>query len=309
MAPKPNESYLKLKIQMEKLNLSYLLIAVFGISCNPLNTTVSISDHQIVVPEGYDLVWHDEFDKDGKPDEDFWSYEIGFKRNNELQYYLSENVNIKNGLLVIEGKKENINNKAFAPESKDWRENQEYAQYSSASINTRGKKAFQYGIVEVRAKIDTALGMWPAFWTLGETQSWPANGEIDIMEYYRVKEEGTILANAAWASSDKRAEWDEAKIPIVKFLEKDPNWVNEFHVWNLNWNEDYIRLYLDNELLNEVDLTKTINPDGFNPFQQPHYILLNLAIGSNGGDPSSTPFPKEYLVDYVRVFQKNNVPH
>jgi beta-glucanase (GH16 family) len=304
MAHQTNESYLKLKTKIQMKKLSYLLLAAMSISCRPFNTSDFISNHQIVVPEGYELVWYDEFDKDGKPDEEFWSYEIGLKRNNELQYYQSENVNIINGLLVIEGKQEKIRNEAFEPESKDWRKNQEYAQYSSASINSRGKKSFQYGIVEVRAKIDTALGMWPAIWTLGETQSWPANGEIDIMEYYRVIGEGTILANAAWASSDKRAAWDEAKIPIGKFLDKDPNWAKEFHVWKMDWNEDYIRLYLDDELLNEVDLTKTINPDGFNPFQQPHYILLNLAIGSNGGDPSSTQFPKEYLVDYVRVFQK-----
>lgn len=289
---------------MKKLNLSYLLLMAMSISCGPFKTTDSISDDQIIVPEGYELVWNDEFDIDGKPDEESWSYEIGLKRNNELQYYQPENVKIKNGLLVIEGKQENIKNEAFDSESKDWRKNQEYAQYSSASINTKGKRSFLYGIIEVRAKIDTALGMWPAIWTLGETQSWPANGEIDIMEYYLVKGKGTILANAAWASSNKRAAWDEAKIPIEKFLEKDPNWVNEFHVWKMDWNEEYIRLYLDEELLNEVDLTKTINPDGFNPFQQPHYILLNLAIGSNGGDPASTQFPKEYLVDYVRVFQK-----
>lgn len=72
----------------------------------------------------------------------------------------------------------------------------------------------------------------------------------------------------------------------------------------MDWTKEYIRLYLDDKLLNEVDLTQTINPDGTNPFHQPHYILLNLAIGSNGGSPKSTTFPKKYEVDYVRVFQK-----
>jgi beta-glucanase (GH16 family) len=73
----------------------------------------------------------------------------------------------------------------------------------------------------------------------------------------------------------------------------------------LNWDKDFIRLYLDNELLNEVDLSKTINPDGFNPFNQPQYILLNLAIGGDhGGDPSQTVFPIAYEVDYVRIYQK-----
>ena len=72
----------------------------------------------------------------------------------------------------------------------------------------------------------------------------------------------------------------------------------------MEWDEDFIKLYLDDELLNEVDLSHTLNPDGFNPFRQPHYILFNLAIGSNGGNPSTTSFPRTYEVDYVRVFQK-----
>jgi beta-glucanase (GH16 family) len=87
-------------------------------------------------------------------------------------------------------------------------------------------------------------------------------------------------------------------------LEKDPKWPEEFHVWKMDWTEKHIRLYLDEELLNEVDLTQTQNPDGFNPFHQPHYLLLNLAIGSNGGDPSRTKNPRKYEVDYVRVYQK-----
>ncbi|PSL07155.1 family 16 glycosylhydrolase [Cecembia rubra] len=288
---------------MKKFNVTFLLLTAIGISCNPIN---KIPENEIAVPEGYELVWHDEFDIDGKPDQKFWSYEVGLKRNHELQYYLSKNANIKNGVLVIEGKQEKVKNRAFDPTSNDWRKNQEFAQYSSASINTKGKMSFKYGILEVSAKIDTALGMWPAIWTLGISHNWPANGEIDMMEYYLVNGEGTLLANAAWASSDKRAAWDEAKIPIRKFIERDPEWTEKFHVWKMDWTQDYIRLYLDDELLNEVNLTSTINPDGFNPFQQPHYILLNLAIGSNGGDPKSTLFPKKYEVDYVRVFQKKS---
>jgi|SRR5690554_372511 len=257
-----------------------------------------------VVPEGYKLVWNDEFDQDGKPNESSWSYEQGFVRNNELQWYQSDNANVKDGVLVIEGRREKVKNDRYDSESKDWRRNREWAEYTSSSINTRDKHAFQYGIFEIRAKIDPAPGMWPAIWTLGVTKGWPANGEIDIMEYYLVKGEPTILANAAWAHSSLRAAWDEATVPFSKFLEKDPDWADKFHVWKMEWTESFIRLYLDDELLNEVDLSKTVNPDGFNPFHQPHYILLNLALGSNGGDPSATSFPRHYLVDYVRVFQK-----
>ena len=158
--------------------------------------------------------------------------------------------------------------------------------------------------MEIRARIDTATGMWPAIWTLGIAKGWPANGEIDIMEYYLVKGAPTILANAAWAHERERAAWNEATVPFAHFLDKDPRWPEKFHIWKMDWTEDYIRLYLDDELLNEVDLSQTLNPDGFNPFHQPHYILLNLAIGSNGGDPSSTEFPRKYEIDYVRVYQK-----
>ncbi|UZD21784.1 glycoside hydrolase family 16 protein [Algoriphagus halophytocola] len=237
---------------------------------------------------------------------DLWSFEEGFKRNNELQWYQKKNAEVKDGRLVITGKREQVKNSNFEAESTDWRRNREYAEYSSSSINTRGKYEFQYGIMEVRARIDTAMGLWPAIWTLGISKPWPANGEIDVMEYYRVKGEATILANAAWADEGQyNAKWDNAKIPFSDFLEKDPEWPSKFHLWRMEWTEDSIKLFLDDELLNEIDLARTVNPDGFNPFHQPHYILLNLAIGgNNGGDPSTTSFPKHYLVDYVRVYQK-----
>ncbi len=255
-------------------------------------------------PEGFSLVWADEFDIDGKPDPENWSYEKGFKRNDELQWYQSQNANIKDGILVIEGIREQVKNDHYDPQSRDWRKNREFAEYTSSSINTRDKKQFLYGIVEVSAKIDTARGMWPAIWTLGVSKGWPANGEIDLMEYYLVNDQPTILANAAWKSPSGSAAWDGAQVPFTDFLEKDPDWHSKFHLWKMDWSEDYIKLYLDGELLNEVDLSKTTNPDGFNPFQQPHYLLLNLAIGSNGGDPTSTEFPRKYEVDYVRIYQR-----
>lgn len=258
----------------------------------------------MVVPPDYALVWHDEFDQEGKPDSSYWSYEQGFVRNHELQWYQPDNAFVKDGRLYIEGRRERVKNPGFDPESQDWSIRREWAEYTSSSIHTRGKQAFRYGIFEFRAKIDPALGMWPAIWTLGVDKNWPANGEIDIMEYYVVDGQATILANAAWAHEHLRAAWDEAKIPFSQFLQKDPAWADKFHIWKMEWDECFIKLYLDDELLNEIDLSLTKNPDGFNPFHQPHYILLNLAIGSNGGDPSATNFPRTYQVDYVRVFQK-----
>ena len=288
---------MKLKTLVAILSLSLITQSYSQIDYLPTTETPA-------PPQGFNLIWADEFNEGEKPNEDYWTYEHGFTRNEELQWYQKDNVYVEDGVLVIEGRRERVKNDQYNPDSRDWRRNRKFAEYTSSSINTRGRKEFQYGIFEVRAQIDTAKGMWPAIWTLGISKGWPANGEIDIMEFYRVKGVPTILANAAWAHPDKRAAWDEAKIPFSEFLEKDPDWPNKFHVWKMHWTEDFIRLYLDGELLNEVDLRKTFNPDGFNPFHQSHYILLNLAIGANGGNPSKTEFPRKYKVDYVRIYQK-----
>ena len=255
-------------------------------------------------PKGYKLIWEETFSGEGSVDSNFWNFESGFVRNQELQWYQADNAIQMDGVLQILGKREKVKNPGFEAGSDNWKKSREFAEYTSSSINTRGKFEFQYGILEVKAKIDTSAGMWPAIWTLGITKPWPANGEIDVMEFYQVKGEKTILANAAWADETKRANWDEAKIPFSKFLKKDPTWSEKFHIWKMEWTEDYIKLFLDGELLNEIELSKTLNPDGFNPFHQPHYILLNLALGSNGGNPSQTEFPKAYLVDYVKVYQQ-----
>lgn len=125
------------------------------------------------------------------------------------------------------------------------------------------------------------------------------------MEFYRIKGEPMILGNFAWGSEERgRAKWDDMKIPLVEFTTDDPGWVKKFHIWRMEWNENAISIYLDGRLINDVNLREIINPDGFNPFRQPHYLLLNLAIGANGGDPSVSDFPIKYEVDYVRVYQK-----
>ena len=154
----------------------------------------------------------------------------------------------------------------------------------------------------MRGRIDTRPGMWPAWWTLGIERPWAECGEIDIMEYYR----GMLLANAAWRTEGKReVQWDSVKPPITEF--NDPDWSSKFHLWRMEWDPNSLKLYVDERLLNEVDVTRTFlnGKDGFNPFRQPHYMLLNLAIGgTQGGDPSATPFPGRFEVDYVRVYQR-----
>ena len=155
----------------------------------------------------------------------------------------------------------------------------------------------------MRARIDTRPGMWPAFWSLGSSGGWPRNGEVDIMEYYR----GNLLANAAWGSAQRgQAVWDDTRKPLASF--GDPDWSARFHIWRMDWDENLIQLYVDGQLLNGVDLGKTINQDGtnFNPFRQPHYLIINLAIGGQGGDPSATEFPAQFAIDYIRVYQKKS---
>jgi beta-glucanase (GH16 family) len=250
----------------------------------------------------YRLVWADEFNQDGRPDPRNWTYEQGFVRNQELQWYQPDNARCANGRLVIEGRKERIRNPGYDPKSTSWRRNRESAQYTSACLITRGRHQWTYGRFEMRGRIDTRPGLWPAFWALGTARRWPACGEIDMMEYYR----GQLLANACWASGRRLAPaWDTFKKPLDQF--GDPDWSSKFHVWRMDWDQDNIKLYVDDELLNTIELTKTINPDRekSNPFHEPHYILLNLAIGGQaGGDPSKTEFPARFEVDYVRVYQR-----
>lgn len=256
------------------------------------------------VRHNMNLAWHDEFNYTGKPDTTSWIYEKGFVRNRELQWYQPDNANCANGVLLILGKKEKVKNPGYNPASTGWQNSREYAEYTSASIRTRGKKQWLFGRFEIRARIDTALGSWPAIWTLGITKHWPSNGEIDIMEFYRVKDVPTILANFAWGTEKKNvAKWDDLRKPLSDFTQADKEWTKKFHVWRMDWDKDSISLYLDDQLLNSVSLTTTINPDGFNPFLQPHYILLNLALGAAGGDPSNSSFPIKYEVDYVRIYQ------
>lgn len=258
---------------------------------------------QVSIPaiEGYKLVWSDEFNKDGAPDTSNWNYERGFVRNEELQWYQPENARCEKGILIIEARKENKVNPNYTAGSNDWRRKRTGINYTSACMITRGKHAWQYGRFEMRARIDIGKGMWPAWWTLGIDKRWPGNGEIDIMEYYR----GELLANIACLGADRKAEWYSNRFRTDSLGGK--TWADQFHVWRMDWTEEYIALYLDDQLLNKTNLDLLVNKDGsgFNPFRQPHYMLLNLALGGmNGGDPTGTLFPQKFEVDYVRVFQK-----
>ena len=147
--------------------------------------------------------------------------------------------------------------------------------------STRGTKEFQYGRFEVRARIPVGPGSWPAIWLLGTGMEWPSCGEIDVMEYYRINGKPVIMANAAWGTERRfNAKWNSTATPFSHFTDKDPDWASKFHIWRMDWDETAIKLYLDDELLNEIPLSETVNGslgNFANPFKQPHYLLLNLA--------------------------------
>ena len=258
------------------------------------STTVNNKDE-------YKLVWSDEFNNNGCPDSTNWRYEHGFVRNEEWQWYQPENARCENGLLVIEAKREQKPNPKYEAGSNDWRRGRKFINYTSSCLITSGKKMWQYGRFEMRGRIDISEGMWPAWWTLGVEKRWPANGEIDIMEYYR----GKLLANIACLGKDRKPEWYSNTFAVDSI--GGVNWSSKFHTWRMDWTEEFIALYLDDQLLNKVAVDSLANKDGtgFNPFRQPHYMLLNLAVGGmNGGDPTNTSFPRLFEVDYVRVYQK-----
>ena len=256
------------------------------------------------------LVWSDEFETDGPLDSSVWNFEQGYARNEEAQWYQQDNAICRNGYLIIEARKEkDRKNPLYVAGSKDGRKKREFVEYTSSSVTTAGKKEFLYGRFEIKARIPVAKGAWPAIWALGRDMEWPSCGEIDIMEYYQIKGVPHILANAAWGTDRQwHAKWDSQATPYSHFTDKDPDWASKFHIWRMDWDEEAIKLYLDDELLNEIPLKNTINGKigkGTNPFTRPQYLLLNLAIGGiNGGPIDEAALPMKYEIDYVRVYQK-----
>ncbi|RUA10627.1 MAG: hypothetical protein DSY82_04530 [Flavobacteriia bacterium] len=165
------------------LRLSILALFFLFISCNKRSKEVVKENNS------YKLVWSDEFDKEGKPDPEKWNYELGFIRAHEKQYYTDslKNVRVENGNLIIEAYKEKIkNNTPPFFERPAYVDQIDSADYTSASITTRGKKTWKYAKIDIRAKLPKGRGLWPAFWMLGQNWGkipWPKCGEIDIMEH------------------------------------------------------------------------------------------------------------------------------
>lgn len=238
------------------------------------------------VYEGMALVWSDEFEGTELNSEN-WSYEIGTGNNgwgnNELEYYRQENTTIREGCLVIEARKENFGGR----------------QYTSSRIVTRGKRAFRYGRIDIRAVLPQGQGIWPALWMLGSnfgSVGWPACGEIDIMEMIGGSgRENTVHGTVHWDNNGSYANYGKSyKLASGKFSD-------EFHVFTIKWTASAIEWYVDDVKYNAID----ISPDGLSEFRNNFFFIFNIAVGGNwpGNPDATTTFPQRMAVDYVRVFQ------
>lgn len=303
MAPANSTKHKNQKTMTFKQTFAGLFLLLGAYSLQPAQAQAPSGD-------GYHLVWSDEFDYDGAPNSSKWSFEEGFVRNKEWQWYQPQNAVCRDGVMVITAKRELKPNPTYNPASNQWGEQRQNIECTSACATTKGKRQFLYGRFEVRARIPATRGSWPAIWFLGENGlKWPQNGEIDLMEFYPSKGTRSILANFCWGGKKGGSQWNAKAVPFTHWTERDSLWATQFHTWRMDWEEDFVRLYLDNELLNEMDLSKTVNAkggkgEGVNPFHTPMYLLLNLAMGSSGGPVDEATLPVRYEIDYVRVYQK-----
>jgi len=236
-------------------------------------------------PKKWAMIWSDEFNTDGRPDEQKWSYELGGHGwgNKELQYYTDrpENARVEKGRLIIEARLET------------YKENR----YTSARLLTRGKQEFKYGRIEVSAKLPSTVGSWPAIWMLGAGgKPWPECGELDIMEH--------LARNPGWIHASTHS---------LKYFFKNgnqltslcfvPDATSAFHEYEMEWYPDHIDFFVDNNLYHTVKNEGT-GHDGW-PFSDPEYLLLNVALGGWGGAVKDAQLPARLEVDYVRVYKQN----
>jgi beta-glucanase (GH16 family) len=248
------------------------------------------------------LVWSDEFNYTGLPDKTKWDYEEGFVRNREMQFYTrgrKQNARVENGVLTIEGRKENFPNPKYTPDSKNWRQKRKSAEYTSASLITLNKAAWKYGRIEVRAKLPRGKGVWPAIWMMGENRPqvhWPACGEIDIMEYIG-RNTNTVYATVHYPSDRGKHKSNGKHITTQKPY-------NDFHIYAIEWDSDKIEFFFDNRKYHTFNIDDAGKGED-NPFRKPQYLLINLALGGSWGrDIDDTILPAQYQIDYVRIYEE-----
>jgi beta-glucanase (GH16 family) len=274
-----NKNLMFIKAILFKSFLSVLTLFVIS-SC-------STDDKQTVVTKTQ-LVMSEEFDVDGAPKTALWSYNLGTGNNgwgnNELQYYTdaSQNIKVEGGMLKITAIKESYMGSG----------------YTSARILTKGKFEQKYGRIEARIKMPWGKGLWPAFWMLGansDTVIWPQCGEIDIMEYLGSKP--TSMFGTVHGPGYSGGNAISKNYTLI-----NDRFDNDFHVFGIEWGENYINYYVDDKLYNQIT-PKDVPGEWV--FNQPFYIILNMAVGGNfpGSPNAETVFPQTMTIDYVRVYQ------
>lgn len=244
--------------------------------------------------EGWNLVWSDEFNTTSL-DTSVWNYETGTGDwgwgNNEQQYYTNstKNVEVSGGSLKIHGIKESVGGK----------------KYTSARINTKGKKDFKYGRIEARMKLPSFSGAWPAFWMLGSnfnSVGWPKCGEIDIMEAINT-ENFTHGHVHWWTVGDSYTGNADAGVSSELNLPSGYE-RTDWHTYGIEWDATTIKWYIDDKVFH----TQRISSSDMDEFTKNHFIIFNLAIGGQwpGYDIDESAFPAKTTmeVDYVRVYQK-----
>jgi beta-glucanase (GH16 family) len=247
-------------------------------------------------PKGYTkMVWNDEFNGSGLPDDSKWDYEQGYVRSSELQYYAKkrvENSYQQDGLLHLVARQDSgIIDGAMRP-------------MSSASIITKGKAAWLYGYVEVRAKMPylAGIGTWPAIWMMPNDDfygGWPRSGEIDNMEYVASDYRYVHFSQHSY----KYNNIDGANLQKTTKA-YCPTAYSEFHTYGLQWTPETMIWYLDGVQKFKVNNVEHLWSSW--PFNKPYYLLLNLAMGGWGGTTNYTLLrnnPQDYQIDYVRIFQ------
>ncbi|MDZ7880849.1 MAG: family 16 glycosylhydrolase [Saprospiraceae bacterium] len=256
------------------------------------DTYIFIPSDGYTTPEnytGYAQEWRDEFNGTAL-DLTNWGFDVGGGGwgNNELQYYTNnrpDNIYLDNGKLIIQAKKE-----AFSGR-----------EYTSSRILTKGKREFTFGRIDIRAKLPVAKGLWPALWMLGkkiDQTSWPACGEIDIMELVG-KEPNKVHGTLHWANSaGSRALYGTSyTLPTGTFADK-------FHVFTAIWEADKVEILMDDISYYKFDKSKV--GGAAYPFNEPFFLIFNVAVGGDwpGLPDATTTFPQQMVVDYVRVFKK-----
>lgn len=235
----------------------------------------------------YKLIFKEDF-KDKKLNLDVWNIATGGNGfgNRELQHYTDreENLFIKDGILNIVARRESYLGN----------------EYTSAKITTANKLTFKYGKIKVRAKLPKGGGTWPAIWTLGSNfkdVGWPICGEIDIMEYIGNRPNEILFSIHSGGYNHKT---NNNPTKIVPF----PNINDDFRVFELEWFEDKFIHKIDGQTLAIFEKGSKKVPFDW-PFQEPHFLILNLAIGGTlGGKVDESIFPAEFLIDYIEIYER-----